>query len=259
MKIDIVLACGPKAESYAGFIIDNVLTTATTHEFNFIIAEHRCNVSDLSVHPRVKRLIHMPDDVPVSKHSGSDGHGRSVDECIKYVDTDIVLLMDYDIAFLSKGWDEWSVNQFSNPKIGVVGTEYSDKARGFPKYLNYPTIILCMMRTQLIHEHHMSFRPRHEPVVIRTQEDAIAYGRPYGFTVFPDTGVEIALRLRPAGVECATLKYTEPGVLPLGQNFSVPGTNVLANHMKSGSMQTQETIDTWKKLITDYRTTHESL
>ncbi len=248
MLIDVVMACGPKAEEYTEFVIDNVLSTATEHEFRFIIAEHKCNLQSLKTHPNVKQVISMPDDLS-GPFSGANAHGRSVNTCMKSVTTDLVLTMDYDITFLTKGWDVWFVNQFLDPDVGIVGTEYSDRARGFPKYLNYPSIIMNMMRTKYVSEFNIDFRPKYEPLVI-TSELSHIFGRKIGSTVYQDTGVEIALKMRRAGIKGVTLKYVEHGVISLGQQFSEG--NVITNHMKSGSMQTQDTIDTWKSLITKF-------
>lgn len=251
MKIDIVMACGPKSEQYTPFVIDNMLSTATQHELSFILPTHRCNLDFLKNHPNVKSIIQMPDDIKDSQHSASHAHARSVNTSVKLIESELAMIMDYDIAFLTRGWDVWMVNMFNDQQIGIVGTEYLDSMRGARKYLNYPTVILSMIRTRLLTDHKIDFNPRHNPVCISTKEDSLAYGRSIGATVQPDSGFELATKLRPAGVKAMTLKYIhEGGALPMGQNFCEGP--VLANHMKSGSIQTQETIDTWKNLVSSY-------
>lgn len=251
MKIDIVIPCGPKAETYVPYVINNLVKTATTHDLKFILMEHRSNVSMLEGHPNVRKIVHMADDIPDSTHSASEAHARSVNTGVQFIETEISMIMDYDIVFLTKGWDRWMVGQFDDPQVGVVGTEYKDSMRGARKYLDYPTIIMCMLRSDLIHKYKLNFAPKHNPVNITSQELAYAYGRPLGFQVQPDSGYEIATKLRPAGIKGVTLKYIhENGVLPIGQNFHESG--VRANHMKSGSIQKQETIDDWMRRVDEY-------
>jgi hypothetical protein len=143
------------------------------------------------------------------------------------------------------------VEKFDDPAIGIVGTEYRDEMRGARKYLDYPTVIMAMLRTKLLDEHKIDFSPRHDQIYISNNHQSIAFGRRIGSTVQPDSGFELAYKLRPAGVKSVTLKYIhEGGALPIGQNFCSEG--FFANHMKSGSIQSDETIQLWKNTIDAY-------
>lgn len=251
MKIDVVMSCGPKAEQYVPYVIQNLLSTAVEHDLRFILPTHRCNLDFLKNHPNVKTIIELPDDIPDSQHSASHAHARSVNAAAKLIDTELAMIMDYDIAFLTRGWDVWMVDRFNDPTVGIVGTEYVDTMRGARKYLDYPTVIMNMIRSHLLSDYKIDFNPKHNQIRISTPAESLAYGRPIGQTVQPDSGYELASKLRPAGVKCVTLKYIhEGGALSIGQNFCTEG--VLANHMKSGSIQTSDTISLWKRSIDDY-------
>jgi hypothetical protein len=255
MKLDIVVPCGPKAEFYVPFVINKLVSLSSEHDPRFILMEHRTDLSSLKDHPNVKKIVRMPDDIPDSHHSASESHARSVNESIQFIDTEISMIMDYDIVFMSKGWDKWMVDNFKDPEVGIVGTEYKDEMRGAPKYLDYPTIIMCMLRTDLIHKHKLNFRPKYDQIIIKTKELSNALGRKIGDRVQPDSGYEIAYKLRPAGVKCVTLKYIhQNGALPVGQNFE--NTGVYANHMKSGSIQKKEVIEYWRSEVDKFITSH---
>jgi hypothetical protein len=256
MKIDVVCAAGPYGDKFVKYLIENVLETRTKHEFNFILTQHKCDLTKLSDHPNIKKIIKMPDQLtPESKLSANISHGICINECFKHVDTEYTLIIDYDVAFLTYGWDEWMIEQMSDPKLGIIGSEYSDAARGYKKYLNYPSLIMSLIRTDLIRKYAIDFRPNHNTITISNQFESQIYGRPIGVETYRDTGWELSVKLRSANILGSILKYIDNATIGIpgqytGQEFS--NNHVTINHLKSGSIQKPEFIDYWNTLVQNY-------
>jgi hypothetical protein len=252
MKIDVISTCGPQGDLFIRSLIDNVAKTTSVCQFEFILAQYKCDISQLSSYPNVRCVVKVP-DIPKSDHDSNISHGTCLNACLPYVETDLVLIVDCDVLFLTPAWDARIIEQFANNNLGLIGTEYSDKARGLPKYLNYPTAVMLIARTDILRKYAIDFRPDLSvPIHVSTAQEALAYGRPRGSQVFRDVGYELCTKLRPACVQCQTLKFIGDTFETktrqyIGQKFA--NEYMAINHMKCGSSKTPEVIKHWQDVV----------
>ena len=155
-KIDVMIACGRNSERYVDFLIKSIEKTSSgKFDFNFLLGVNDEDVDPAkleSIDTKFKKKIY---DCKNS-YTNSRGHGSTLDVLTGHLESEIGMVVDCDIAFLSKGWDAKFANLLSE-KIVVVGCEYDGH-----KYMNFPNVVASMFKTQVIKDCKVSWMPAPE-------------------------------------------------------------------------------------------------
>ena len=201
-RVDFLIACGRNSESYVQFLIQTVEKTASSTDFRFLLGINdnyvsRSKLENISSEHNIEILDCRSDG------AGSYGHGEALDKLSKYVKTDFFIICDCDVAFLTKDWDKLLLDKFGqNDSLAAIGSEYDGK-----KYMNFPNVVMCMLKTQVIKDCKVSFLPsmlENRKIAINSENSKI-YGREIGEVIDLDTGWQLCYNLVTNGHEGLTL------------------------------------------------------
>jgi methionyl-tRNA formyltransferase len=152
-------------ESYVSFAINSMLSTAKNpEELEFIIG---LNGDDIQIdrmsglHDKIKFIDVIKEvqnrvgDTPHKTEytSNSLNHGEVLDTLFNHFNTEYGMWVDADVAFLCKNWDEKLKNEL-NETCSVVGLTYPKNRN---RYEDFPTIMVCMFKTEVMKKLNMSF------------------------------------------------------------------------------------------------------
>ena len=99
------------------------------------------------------------------------------------------MFVDCDCAFLEKDWDKTFLG-FITDRIVIVGSEYDGA-----KYMNFPNLVGCLFKTDILKKVGVSMQPNSKPIVINESTKRI-YGRDTGDVIKADAGWELCYKLK---------------------------------------------------------------
>ena len=201
-EIDFLIPCGRNSEEYAQFLINSVEQTTSSTKFRFVLG---INDDYVSKEKLLKIKSHYPIKVVDCRTKGaySYGHGQSLDALVHYVETDYFVICDCDVVFLTEEWDQLFLNNFlADEKLAAIGTEYDGS-----KYMNFPNVVMSMLKTQIIKQCNVSFLPAppEKRKLTITYESSKIYGRDVGEVIDLDTGWQLCYNLKSNGYNGLTL------------------------------------------------------
>ena len=195
-KIDFLIPCGRNSEMYVQFLIKSIERTSSVFNFRFLLG-----INDNFVSRERLEKISSEHEIEIldcrSEGVSSYGHGESLDKLFNHVKSKFFIICDCDVAFLTLGWDGLLIKEFeNNSSVAAVGSEYDGK-----KYMNFPNVVMCMMKTEVIRECNVSFlpKPAHERKIVIDEKTSKIYGREIGETIDLDTGWQLCHNLATSG------------------------------------------------------------
>lgn len=265
-KIDVAIACGTNSEAYAEFLVWSINSTALNPDrFRYIFGINHDSVDD----NRLKKIGSVADVTVIDARSGlgycSDSHAISLDIIFEHVSSDISMVCDVDVAFISKNWDEAYLSLIHNECV-AVGPEYARTYHlrgGHHKHLGFPNLLATMMITKHFKDNKISFKPADD--ITLTEIDAHLYGLPVGTRVRRDTGWELSPKLRQHGYTGVAMKMLSFGdqesVLLVNENvngneFHLDGIPVLTHMGRSSIRQfgVHPAAILWEKRVREWIT-----
>jgi hypothetical protein len=107
------------------------------------------------------QLARLPEttvfDFNVNGLRGSDAHGAALNECVKRIQTEWLLITDPDICVLSRGWDTLCKRAVHHRRAAVGAS--NDPAWGQAKPQDFPGVYFFFARTRFIQEMKVDWRP----------------------------------------------------------------------------------------------------
>lgn len=262
--IDVVVTCGTNSEAYTRFLIETAVETASNPDaFHF-----KLGLNDDTVDPaKLKALTDLARvDVFDCRNSlpyGSMSHGTSLNSLFEHVTAPLTLICDADIAFLSRGWDDMLRERISGDCVAVGASYRADYSarNGFEKFQGHPNIYGTLVRSDVVRECGVDFRPASPSgVVVEVDASTAALcGLPVGMRWFKDTGYELSSKVRERGYRGIAMDvYTcdTPGVcvLPPGQRgdeYQLDGVPILTHIGRSvfRNLDTDPIAVGWKRAV----------
>jgi hypothetical protein len=146
-------------------------------------------------------------------------HGVAMNDSLKAVENDYVVIIDADMAIVYQDWDDVIVNELN--KNDVFGVGYGHNV----KYRNFPTVYLFAFRSYILEKTIIDFTPKVTPGVdkphrIRLNEnEAKIFNMKPGASLKCDTGWKIPLCIKGAGF---TKAVTLPMVMQTSKKAQLP-------------------------------------
>ena len=200
MKIDVMVACGRNSLPYTQFMIDTIQHTADKDtKFRFLLG-----INDTPEYLNMAKHISSKYDIAIidciTRGEYSLGHGEALDILSEHIESEYSLIVDCDIAFLCKDWDKIVIEKMQD-NIVVVGSEYDPfQKRGPYKYKNFPNVVTCLIKSNVIAENNISFKPNDKNRILNIDEtNSDIYQNPAGCQVDLDTGWEMCYKLKSNG------------------------------------------------------------
>lgn len=190
-KIQIGIACGYNCEHYVNFLIDSVRKTISgDNDIQIILGVNRkeVNISSMvlcnggfSI-----RVVDALDEVNLV--SCSECHGRTLDVILQNMDSKYGMFVDCDCAFLEKGWDNILLDLLIGKTV-IVGSEYDGQ-----KYMNFPNIVGCLFKTQILKDLKVSLVSA--DFIVIDENNSQIYSRIVGDRIMLDVGWELCYKLK---------------------------------------------------------------
>lgn len=138
-------------------------------------------------------------DAHVDTGYSSMNHGTCLDIVFDHMTSTYGMLVDCDVAFLHRDWDELMLAALTKGCV-IVGAEYDGA-----KYRGFPNVICAMFDVGVIRSLGISFKPEsaHRQAVLIQGESAITYGYEAdspGMHIILDTGSELPRKIKGAGL-----------------------------------------------------------
>lgn len=106
----------------------------------------------------VKEYSHI--DIHLYEHAtelrGSSAHGEALNELVGRIDTEYGVIMDTDVTFLKKGWDQILINKLS-PEIPIYGTQPDSNG---PKPKDFPLMFGVLFKTDILKSLNIDWRTK---------------------------------------------------------------------------------------------------
>jgi len=136
----------------------------------------------------------------------SSNHAQALNEAYRYVDHDIAIYVDSDMAVLYPGWDDVVVKELE--RYHCFGTAYDDPI----KYQNFPMVYFFAFRSEILNTVYLDFRPdivpgSDKPVRFKLPAGKAEYfGKKPGEIIKCDTGWKIPEIMKKAGFTGSCMK-----------------------------------------------------
>lgn len=116
-------------------LIDNLLSTAKSPEkIRILVSYHTEEALNIlqssSCYSKIFKTVFSPSYPENLLFHPSANHSAAINCLTKETSSETIILSDYDMAFLYRGWDEYICEQLENGKASVAGVCYA------PLYLN---------------------------------------------------------------------------------------------------------------------------
>jgi hypothetical protein len=235
MEIDVIVSCGKNSSPYAEFLVKNMLKSASgENTFRFLFGINGCNKSEFGwvTTSSQAQKIELIDVKSECNGEGSVGHADSLNQCLKLCNAENTIIIDCDTAFLQLNWDT-QILKFLNEKVVIVGTEYH-KFSLLAKYINFPNVVMSIFNTQKFKELKIDFKTIPGEHKICTNEEAFFWDRPVGSKIYLDTGYQLPVVVKKAGLQAKTLTFLKPPSLGCGQEWALDGKSFFT-HLKGSS------------------------
>ena len=187
--IQIGIPCGRNSEYFVEFLISTIeKTTSGNYDIEFLFGINQSGVDQNFLQNIVtkypKKFIFS--ESLTSGPGSSMEHGQLLDLVFSEMDSKYGMMVDCDVAFVCKSWDEKLLSLLDEKTI-IVGTEYgSDQS----KFMKNPNCIMSLFLVNELKETGLSWRSRSCNLEI-TEENCQIYGREPGEQIFLDTSCEI--------------------------------------------------------------------
>jgi hypothetical protein len=194
-KIQIGIPCGPNSEHYVKHLIQSSnKTTSDPKRIEFLLAINDKSVDTdeiLTVDTDSEiKIIDAINDNPISSH----GHGLCLDLLFSNMTEDFGMIVDADVAFLAKSWDEKMLSLIHDD-IVIIGSEYSGS-----KYLKFPNAICCLFRVKALQMcSSISFTPAKTRQITIDSTNARVFGRDPGDIIDLDVGWQLPFKIKIRG------------------------------------------------------------
>ncbi|MFW9871686.1 MAG: glycosyltransferase [Candidatus Thorarchaeota archaeon] len=150
MKIDLFTFLGPNSADYAEYL-------KYTGE-KFLSGEYKINwkcVNSVGCN-RMPKGFKVVSSSKKTEHP-SMNHGVALNTALKYIESDYVIFLDADIAFLYKGWDEVIVDELN--RHHCFGGSFGNWLK---KFRNFPSVYFFAFRSNILNEVKLDFTPKLE-------------------------------------------------------------------------------------------------
>ena len=264
--IDIGIPCAPNTEKYIKFLIESIIKTKSNHYIiNFLIGINSDNV-DINYLQNLKNIYEdikiIKNNCNVYKSGSSSNHGESINFIINNFSGKFGMIIDADVAFLSKNWD-LTLTSFINNEVIIIGSEYG--LDDF-KYMGNPNIITCLFDTKIIKSLDINFLPKFRNNIKKFKVDNNTqdiYKRKVGEQIILDTGFEIPLKLyqskyngKAINLLSHRIKSTKSKIKFLkedvrGEEFQIHGTPIFTHlgRATTRDFDTNEECKKWRNCV----------
>ena len=192
MDIDLITYLGPNSRAYAEYLkYTGEIFASGKHKIHWKCME---SVGADGIPKGYKYLGKAK-----NTNHNSLNHGTAVNDSLKYIEHDYVIIVDVDIAIVHQNWDDIFVQELNqNDCFGVADGHAK-------KYRDYPSIYLFGFRSYILDKTKLDFRPKLRPdgleSVYRFQlgEDSKYFNMKPGEVLKCDTGWQIPMLIKKAG------------------------------------------------------------
>ena len=253
-KIQIAVACGFNSEKYVEFLIDTIdRTVSNENEIEYIIGISNEKVDkDYINNIKTKYVMKIID---IFKDHGNSGHGLTLNELLKHLNSEYGMFVDCDIGLLIKNWDIKMQKQLIDNKI-IIGSEYEGK-----KYWNFPNATFCMFKTDILKGLNISFIPlsrNHKHLFELDEEKAKYFCRNVGDRIVLDVGWELPIKIKKNNYDGVYLtshargKFVNNGLV--ATEYQLDG-EVIATHIARSSVRdfvNDPKVIMWKQRVIEW-------
>jgi hypothetical protein len=139
-------------------LLDNLLRKASGHHsLRVLVLDNTCGAdSDLAA----VEAAGIPCTVrPMDCRglTGSRAHAFALNEAMKLVQTEFVLVVDPDVHVFALQWDALCIEAMTSKSVSAIGAPYPQWKVG--KYHDFPSPIFCLYRRDLANQIQMDWRP----------------------------------------------------------------------------------------------------
>lgn len=280
--ISVCISCGPFTEELLPFLFKNI--EKTSHNFGrfiFLLGTSPY-VSDTKLKKNLEKYLNSIKFINCKSFDGhkkkckSFSHASVINELVKHCDTKYSILMDPDIAFTYKNWDEIVIEFLTNYKLFGVPYKSFNEDDKLVKYQSIPNAIFCIGESKLIRS--IDWSPHHglenyiktlvsnsnKPFYLETplkfgiqfiSNDKLStqYNCPIGSYVYLDTGYMATERLSKESVKC--LNFVNKNRL-FSFDFMIEeyylGDKLFLTHAKK-IRNNSERYRNWKKVVLNFQ------
>lgn len=197
--MQIGIPCIRGSFNYAKILVWTLsICTKNIKELRLVMTVPKKEVSDYCKMVKSFNIEHNIIGMP-GKKKCNVSHGEALNLLFEYMTDDICGFIDCDVAIIHKGWDA-KLLQLLNDKVVIVGSAYWQ----VNKYADFPNVIFCLFKKQVLKECGVDFRPHSFYTVQEDMADILS--RPIGYKVLLDTGCELLIKLKGNGYEGKCLK-----------------------------------------------------
>lgn len=212
MKIDFITYAGHNGPDYAEYLKYTAETFASgKHEIDWKYMEMEGADRRVKGYKRIGRSRDLGHN--------SLSHGAAINDSLKAVENDYVIIIDADMALVYQDWDDVIVRELN--KNDVFGVGYGHNV----KYKNFPAVYLFCFRSYILDKTTLDFRPSvtagvDKPHRIRLNEhDAKIFNMKVGASLKCDTGWKLPKCVKEAGF---TKFKTMPMVMQTSKKAQLP-------------------------------------
>lgn len=131
------------------------LLQLTKNKYQVFILDNNSKKND---YLRLKEIVQKYKNVFLERNKtdlrGSMAHGTALNKLVKKVSTPYFCIIDADVCWLKKNWDEILINELRHG-CKIIGTQYLP-----PKYTDFPTVFACLFETKTFRALNVDLRPR---------------------------------------------------------------------------------------------------
>lgn len=193
MDIDFITFIGPNSGAYAEYLKYTCETFASgKHKIHWKAME------SVGADRMPAGYINLGKSTNTGHNSLN--HGTAVNDSLKFIEHDYVVIVDADIAIVHQDWDDIIVRELNeNDCFGAADGHAK-------KYRNYPSIYIFCFRSYILDKVQLDFRPKvmpgkESPHRFQLGKEAKYFNMNEGEVLKCDTGWQLPQLIREAGFE----------------------------------------------------------
>ena len=224
IQVGIALING--SEDYALFLMETIKATMSgKNEFEFIFAlgQNGIDIGKIknNEYNFKTKFIENP-----AKILSSTAHSKSLSMLYNEMDSKYCILVDCDVAFLMKGWDERLLEIIDSGKT-IVGCEYHDHMNLATHYNNFPNLIFSLFNLEKMRNANVVIEAIEGGTKLITKDMESIYNVSVGRYLSCDTGYSLPLQLQGQGL---ALKSVRGDGMKLLNRLDIRGNSVYLEH-----------------------------
>lgn len=251
-KIQIFTVHGKNSALFSDFLYDNMTALSSgQHELEF-----NCFMSAQKDPPASWNHL---ESILKQEHT-SLNHTIGLNRALNYMDGDYVICCDTDIALLQPDWDQYLINELIARNIHILGIGHAPISRG---YQNFPIVTFFIARTSDYTRVRPDLRPdMHQypnhrgigarEVLIESEEEAAIFGKEVGSELLRDSGWQLPLIFKRAGLKGDVFKSGKPYIIEYVPQIWEFGETWGLCHKGKGSKRRQSQVREFHRSVARY-------